>query len=50
MKILKISKKFKIFKNLRDHTHLKEHSSGTPNMQNFLIFDHPSSSYGPKRA
>ena len=29
---------------------MKEHSSETPNMQNFLIFDHPSSSYGPKRA
>ena len=28
---------------------MKENSSETPNMQKFLIFDHSSSSYGPKR-
>ena len=50
MKILKISKKNFFFENFRDHTHLKENSSGTPNMQKFSIFDHPSSTYGPKRA
>ena len=49
MKILKISKKFFFFKNFRDYTCMKEHSSETPNMQKFLIFDHPSSTYGEKR-
>ena len=38
MKILKISKNF-FFKIFRDYTYVKEHSSGTPNMQKFLIFD-----------
>ena len=50
MKILKISKKNFFFKNFRDYTHMKENSSETPNMQKFLIFDHPSSTYGSKRA
>ena len=49
MKILKISKKYFFFKFFCDHTHLKEHSSGTPNMLKFLIFDDLSSTYGPKR-
>jgi len=39
IKILKISKKKFFFKNFQDHTHLKDHSSGTLNMQKFLIFD-----------
>ena len=42
-------KKF-FFENFWDYTHMKEHSSETLNVQKFLIFDHPSSTYGSKRA
>ena len=49
-KFLKFSKKNFFSKNFRDYTHMKEYSSGTPNMQKISIFDHPSSSYGSKRA